>query len=453
MCRMAARTLTLTSDEEGMLHGDAGPAVAFAARLVVRLAEIMGAERLVPIVSAHVDGCLYHGIVSTDFARRLVDGGGKVRVSTTLNVGSIDLLHPELFRGAPEAAVAGRELMRLYTALGCTPTWTCAPYQLQQRPSFGQHVAWAESNAVVFANSVLGARTARYGDFIDIAAALTGRVPYAGLHRDADRRGRLVFRLRHVSAALAESDVLFAVLGHLVGRQSGGVVPVIEGLDGCVEGMSRQAIEDRLKALGAAAASSGSVAMFHAVGITPEAPTTAVACGDDGSGSHGSHSAGGGNGIPSSSHVIEVTPDALAAAARELTSASDREPLGAVSVGTPHFSIDEFTRLVGLLDGRRVSDRLELFVSTGRDVLADVTARGWLDVLTLAGVRLVTDTCTYVSPILRERTGAVMTNSAKWAWYAPNNLGVSVIFGSLRECVESAVRGEVWRDESLWRHR
>jgi predicted aconitase len=150
--------------------------------------------------------------------------------------------------------------------------------------------------------------------------------------------------------------------------------------------------------------------------------------------------------------VVNLTVEDIAAAARELSSAAgDNDTLGAISVGTPHFSIAEFERLVTFLDGRRVSDRVEFFVSTGRDVLTQVTANGWLDGLTRAGVRIVTDTCTYITPILTGRPGAVMTNSAKWAWYAPNNLGLRVVFGSLRECVESAVRGEVWRDQSLWR--
>ena len=218
-------TLQLTSDEQAMLGGEAGQAVQFAARLVTRLAAIMGADRLVPIDAAHVDSCLYHGPVCTEFARKLVDGGGKVVVPTTLNVGSIDLLHPDIYRGDAETARAGRELMQLYAAMGCRATWTCAPYQLQQRPSFGQHVAWAESNAIVFANSVLGARTERYGDFIDIAAALTGRAPYAGLHRDDGRAARVVFRLHGITTALAESDILFAALGHLVGRRAAATSP------------------------------------------------------------------------------------------------------------------------------------------------------------------------------------------------------------------------------------
>ena len=133
----------------------------------------------------------------------------------------------------------------------------------------------------------------------------------------------------------------------------------------------------------------------------------------------------------------------------ELTSSTD-ESLGAISVGTPHFSLAEFTELRRLLDGRQIAEQIEFFVSTGRDVLAELTAAGWHDELALAGIRVVTDTCTYITPILSPRTEAVMTNSAKWAWYAPSNLGRRVVFGSLRECVESGVRGKVWRDASLW---
>lgn len=407
-----------------MLAGEAGPATQLALRLMVRLGEIRGAGRLIPVTGAHVDGCLYHGPVSIDFATRLVHGGGQVRVPTTLNVGAIDLLHPTLFRGDPAIARAARELMTLYTSLGCRPTWTCAPYQLTNRPASGEHIAWAESNAIVFANSVLGARTERYGDFTDIAAALVGRVPDAGLHRDEGRHATLHVRVRGLSEQLAASDIMFAALGHLVGRRAGADVAVIDGID--------RATEDQLKALGAAAAASGAVAMFHCVGITPEASTLELACGGR-----------------QPRTVIEIGPADLVAAVRELTSAGD-EPLGAVSVGTPHFSLPEFEELRRLLDGRAVSGRIEFFVSTGRGVLADVTACGWLDELVRAGVRVVTDTCTYITPILSPRSEAVMTNSAKWAWYAPTNLGRRVVFGSLRECVESAVRGEVWRDKSLW---
>src|SRR5215468_10134635 len=210
------QSLHLTAEEERMLGGQDGDGVALAMRVVVSQARILDAPRLVEVTSAHIDSCLYHGQVSLDFAHRLAALGARVRIPSTLNVGSMDLLHPLLVRDRG-LADAGRELMSAYVDLGCTPTFTCAPYQLPNRPGLGEHVAWAESNAIVFANSVLGARTDRYGDFIDICAAITGRVPDAGLHRDEHRRGQVLFRLTEIPERLGTSDALYPVLGHLVG--------------------------------------------------------------------------------------------------------------------------------------------------------------------------------------------------------------------------------------------
>ena len=206
-----------------MLAGDDGPGTAFAMRLMVRGAEVLEAQRLIPITGAHVDSCLYHGQATLDFVDRLVEGGASVRVPTTLNVGTIDLLHPELWRGDPDLADRGRRLMDQYRALGCRPTFTCAPYQLaDSRPGLGDQVAWGESNAIVFANSVLGARTNRYGDFLDIAAAVLGRAPDAGLHRTENRAARVVVRLSpDVPPALFDDDALYSGARHR-GRAAGG---------------------------------------------------------------------------------------------------------------------------------------------------------------------------------------------------------------------------------------
>jgi predicted aconitase len=413
----------LSDADRALLDGDRGEAAALAIRIVVEMAEVMGADRLLDVASAHVDGCLYHGQAGLDFAERLVAGGARVAVPTTLNVGALDLLHPDLVRLDEPTAAAARRQMDAYVAMGCRPTWTCAPYQLPARPAFGQHVAWAESNAIAFANSVLGARTNRYGDFLDICAAITGRVPFAGLHRNEDRRARIVFRLHDVSEPLLDEDVLYPVLGHLVGREAGSSVPAIVGLSGPMN-------EDRMKALGAAAASSGSVAMLHAIGLTPEAPTLAEALGG-----------------AEPEREIVVTTDHLVAARDALCTAPDGE-IGAVSVGTPHASLAEMEDLARLLGDER--SRVPFFVSVGRDTLAEAARRGLVDRLEGTGVEIVSDTCTYLTPVIRASDGPVMTDSAKWAWYAPSNLGVEVVFGSLRECVRSAGSARVWRDGALW---
>jgi predicted aconitase len=395
-------------------------------RLVVRAAEVLEADRLIPIVGAHVDSCLFHGQASLDFVDRLVDGGATVRVPTTLNVGSVDLLHPELWRGDAGLGERGRRLMERYRALGCRPTFTCAPYQLADaRPGVGDQVAWGESNAIVFANSVLGARTNRYGDFMDVAAAVTGRVPDAGLHRAEARRAEIVIHLAdEVPDRLRDDDSLYPVLGVVVGRLAGDRVPAIVGLP---PGLG----EDRLKALGAAAASSGSVALFHAVGSTPEAATVADAL-------HGE----------AAHEEVAVTLADLRAARGELGGEAGG-PLAAVSLGTPHASEAELTAIADRLGERRVADGVEVLVSTARDTLAEAERAGIAARLREAGVELLVDTCSYISPILREPRGPVMTDSGKWAFYAPANIGARVVLGSLGECVESAVAGRVVRD-SAW---
>src|SRR5277367_2822985 len=193
--------LDLSPRDAALLLGTHGEAAAFALRLLVRFAEAVDAPRFLDIEAAHVDGCLYLGRASLDFIERLVALQGRVRVPTTLNVGSVDLIHPELFRGDDALRANGERLMQAHLALGCLPTFTCAPYQTAHRPRKGAQIAWGESNAIVFANSVIGARTERYGDFIDLCCALTGRAPEFGLHVEANRRARLIVEIRSIPEA------------------------------------------------------------------------------------------------------------------------------------------------------------------------------------------------------------------------------------------------------------
>ena len=426
--------VALDDRDHALLAGEAGDGAALAMRLVLRAAEALGADRLIPITRAHVDSCLYHGQATLDFVERLLRGGARTSVPTTLNVGTLDLLHPELWRGEPATAERGRRLMDAYRDLGCRPTFTCAPYQLSDaRPALGEQVAWAESNAIVFCNSVLGARTERYGDFSDIACAITGRVPDAGLHRTDARRATAVLLIGpDVPDPLLEADAFYPVLGVVLGRRAGSRVAVLDGLPPNLS-------EDRLKAVGAAAASSGAVAMFHAVGSTPEAPTLADALG----------------GRPPETEVTIGLAE-LREARDALTSAGEARrgtAIGAVSLGTPHASLVELRAIAQELSGDRVADGVELLVSTSRDVLAEAEREGVARPLRDAGVELLVDTCSYLGPILRPTPRPVMTDSAKWAWYAPGNIGAQVVFGSRRECLRSAVTGRLWRDADLWGDR
>lgn len=417
--------MNLSPRDEQLIAGDYGPAAKIAMNILVQLGTVLGADEMMDISQVHVDGCIYEGEVYLDFAEKLADLAGRVVVPTSLNATSLDLHHWRTWGVDPAWAERARRLANAYLRMGCTPTWTCAPYQTEFLPKFGQQIAWAESNAIVFANSVVGARTNRYGDFTDICAALTGRVPKFGLHLTENRHGQILFELNHIPDALLGSGAFYPVLGHYLGGHTGDRIPVITGLP-------KNVSEDSLKALGAGAASAGAVAMFHAVGITPEAPTLDAAF--------------GGQPIP---ECVEVTLKDLNQARADLSSADD-SALDAVVLGSPHFSLQESLQLVDLIGGQKVHPSVEFIVTTNRMVKAALQARGLLEPLTRANVRVCEDTCILLSPLLRKEIKVLMTNSAKYAYYSPGLLQRQVVFGSLDDCVASAVAGRVIRDDKLW---
>lgn len=422
---MTETNLELSPREADLLDGASGPAVQLAMGIVVRMGEILGARELVEISSSHIDGCLYHGDGGVEFGERLVELGGAVAVPTTLNVGALDLLHPSRVRSRGHRREMALRQMRAYQALGCAPTWTCAPYQAGHRPALGEHVAWGESNAVCFANSVLGARTNRYGDFMDICCALAGRAPRTGLHLDENRRATVVVDTGAVAPELKTRDVFYPVLGTWLGATVDDRVAAVTGIPGDVT-------EDQLKAMGAAAASSGAVGLFHVVGVTPEAPDLATAL--DGM-------------SPEPGADFKPRPDELRVV-RDTLSTAGTGRIDAVAVGSPHFSLTEFDRLQALLPTTPFA--VPFYVCTGRSEYRRLESAGRLDGFRDAGVEIVVDTCVVVTPILPPTDGVLMTNSGKFAHYTPSNTGYGVVYGSLEDCVRSAARGRVVRDESLW---
>lgn len=416
-----------------MLGGANGPAVQTAMRIVVRMGELFGAPRLMPVSRAHIDSGIYEGQSGLDFVEMLLAKGGRVAVPTSMNVVSLDLERWQQNSRAPLSfATPARRLAEMYLQMGVRPTFTCAPYQLKEsRPSFGEQIAWAESNAVAFVNSVIGARTNKYGDFFDICLALTGRVPAYGLHLTENRRGQLLLRLKEVPPVLIQQDVFYQVLGYLVGRLSGNSIPVIEGLP-------KNVSEDQLKALSAGAASSGAVTLFHVVGVTPEAPDLATAFGATGGGDQ-------------AQETIEIDLPMLRQVRQELSvnpDGGDRPDV--IALGSPHFSFAECVQLAGLVEGRKLAPGVEFFVATHRAVYAALVERGILEKLSAFGANVTQDTCVVVSPLIRPDAQLLMTNSAKYAYYAPGRLNMPVVFGTLSECVDSAVAGRLVRDDSPW---
>lgn len=417
--------LNLNEDCIAMLSGDQGPALQFAMQLVERAAVTMGANSLVPVTFAHIDACFYAGRAHVDFARFMLESGARFKIPAWTNNGLVSLADENIRNPQTETARGAKELMQLYADLGCRTVWTCAPYQLPGGPELGDHIVVGESNAVSFYNAVVGARTNKYGDYLDVACGLTGYAPLCGLHTDEGRRARLLFDTSAIPDHLKQQDIYYHLLGTTIGHQASKKVPAIDALD-------PDTGEDALKAVAAAAAAAGGVEHWHGVGRTPEAPDLETAFAGQ-----------------EPEQVFKVTLDTLAAARRSLTSASDG-PVEMVALGTPHFSFTEFASLVPMLEGRKVQADTRLYISTSRHVRDLAAQKGWIDVLEKAGAQIIVDTCTYFSPAVRGCKGRVMTNAAKWAWYAPGMLGVEVCFGSLEECAETAVQGEVWRDERLW---
>jgi len=408
-----------------MLDGARGPAVQMAMSILVQMAEVYGATKLMDITAAHIDSTIYIGEAGLEFAERLASLGARVVVPSTLNVSGLDEHHWQDWPVPSEWARNAHRQMVAYKSMGCVPTWTCAPYQTEMRPSFGQQIAWGESNAIAFANSVLGARTERYPDLLDICCAITGRVPAVGLHMTENRAGEILMPLIDVPLSVQKHDSFYPVLGYLIGKVAQDRISVIDGID-------VEPTEDQLKALGAAAASSGTVALFHIVGVTPEAPTLEAAFQ---------------NRQPLKK--IEVTMDTLRAARRELTTA-DGDQLDMVVLGSPHFSLEEFKQLVPLLDGKRVQPDVKFLITSSRAMTLLAKKAGYLAALEAFGGMVTVDTCILATPMLPPEVKTLMTNSAKYAYYAPGLLNSRVTFGSLEDCVWSAIEGHVIRDESLW---
>lgn len=418
--------LELTDRDQALLKGEHGPAAQMAMSIMVRMAKVYGAAHLMDISAAHIDSTLYMGNATLEFAERLAGLGAKVVVPTTLNVSGVDEHHWQEWAVDAQWAEMAQRQMVAYHSMGCVPTWTCAPYQTNLRPHFGQQIAWGESNAIAFANSVIGARTERYPDLLDICAAITGRVPAAGLHLKENRAGQLLLRLVDISSALQQDDAFYPVLGHLMGKIAGDKIPVIEGL-------TVTPTEDQLKAFSAAGASSGAVALFHLVGITPEAQDLAAAF----------------QGASSTADVFEITRQDLQKARADLTTATG-ERVDMIVLGSPHFSLAEFRQLAPLVAGKKRHPDVQFLITSSRAMSALADKAGFLQTLQEFGARLTVDTCILTTPMLPEQIKILMTNSAKYAYYSPGLLDRQVTFGSLTDCVQSAIAGRVVRDESLW---
>ena len=377
--------MELTSEQQAMLASKQGKATQKAMEILAALGQIYGARRLVPVTSVQISGVSYDnlGDAGLQWLAEMAAGGGKTRVLTTLNPAGMDIEARDALGISQEFAEKQNEVIQAFGRMGVVMTCTCTPYLVGNLPRYGEHIAWAESSAVCYANSVLGARSNREGGPSALAAALTGFTPEYGLHLAEERQPGLTFQ---VAADVAGSDQ-FGALGRVIGEKLEGLspkpVPYISGI--------QRANLEELKSFCASLATYGGVGLFHMQGITPEASQTAPA-GD----------------------VIPVSLAEMKAAQEQMSEVSEGE-VDFVSLGCPHLSIHEIARIANLLAGKQV--KKTFWITTARPTKQIADRMGYTAVIEASGAVIAADTCCVVAPI-KGRFRALATDSAKACYYA-----------------------------------
>jgi len=389
--------LYLTREQERMLAGGEGPAAAKMLELIVTLGEVFGAQRLVQVESAHVSGVSYNnlGDAGLEWLEEQADLGARARVRATLNPAGMDAGEWREM-GVPEGFARGQSrVIGAFDKMGIEPTCTCTPYLVGHKPGFGSQVAWAESSAVCFVNSVIGARTNRESGPTSLASAVTGLAALYGYRLEEKRRPDVVVK---VEAELG--DVMhYSALGYVTGKRLGSRVPYFRGL--------RRPKVESMKALGAACATSGGIALWHGEGVTPEAGEVKRYLG----------------GIEEISIGRADLEEAVSWLTRPL-----KDPI--IVLGCPHATVDEIKEIAGLVIGRNLKEKLMVFTSRG--VYARAEEAGYIGAIEGAGGRVYRDTCMVVAPLREMGWREVATNSFKAAHYLAG-MGLETKIGTIRE--------------------
>lgn len=402
--------LDLSDGDRAMLEGREGPALGVAMEVLCLMAAVQGASGFVDVSRAHIDGCILAHDANLDFAEKMQQMGAKTRVPTTINAISVDRENWQSQGVAKEFGDRASRLADAYVNMGALPTFTCAPYLLDNPPLDGEAIGWSESNAVIYANSVLGARTGKHPDYLDLFIAMTGRAPRTGVYLSDNRRPGCEI---HVVLPDTFDDAFWPLLGWLTGAMSPQQIPVLSGL----EATSPSA--DDLKALCAAFGTTSAAPMLHVKGHTPE--------GD----------------LPPrpGSGRLQITPSDLAQVWLDFNPGEDRVDL--VAIGSPHASLQECRRLAELMQGQRCHAGTHMIVTVGRQVFAAAQTEGIIARLRRAGVQVIPDICwcSITEPVFPGKAKVLMTNSGKYSHYAPGLTGCGVRFGSLENCARAAVTG------------
>lgn len=404
----------LTDEEKRMLDGEKGEAVQTAMEILVAIGKVYDAERMIPIRSAHVAGLSLktHGIAGMEWAEDLAAKGARVVVPTGQNVIGVDRSRD---LGFPQDWTTNQlRINEAYRCMGCYDLSSCVPYYCGFVPRMNEHIAWAESSAVIFTNSVLGARDNREGGPSAIAAGIAGRTPYYGLHLDENRRGDILFKVE----AKIKNQSDYGAIGSYVGKMIGNDIPVFDGI-------GNPCLED-LVYLGAALASSGGVAMFHVIGVTPEAPSLEKAFSGK------------------KYDTVLITDKEVELGRQGLTSGKDKK-VDYVALGCPHYSLGQIRRVAKLINGKKVHKDVTFWVHTNVAIKHLARQLGYAQIIEEAGGLVTQDLCTILGTPESKGFHSLATDSAKMAFYAPGSNSFDVWYGSVEQCVNAAVKG-FWED-------
>jgi predicted aconitase len=400
--------MDLTQEEIQMLSGEKGPAARKAMEILTALGTIYNAERMVPVSSVQISGVSYDnlGEAGLEFLTEMAENGGKARVLTTLNPAGMDIENWQALGIDPEFAANQQRVIEAYTSMGIVPTCSCTPYLFGNLPRYGEHIAWAESSAVCYANSVLGARTNREGGPSALAAALTGRTPNYGLHLIENRRPTLNVQVRASLTGTRDFGALGTALGRTIEARKKKDIPYISGVS--------NASVDELKSFCASLATFGGLALFHMEGITPESAI-----------------------YPVPAETIEICQGDLDEAIRSLDEPASTEEVDFVSLGCPHLSLSEIAHVAEQLKGQRVNKTF--WITTARPIKRMADQMGYTAVIEAAGAVFAADTCCVVAPI-RGSFKVLATDSAKACYYAAAKHSFKTRFLPFDEVIREALK-------------
>ena len=417
--RLNIGTLNLSLKDQSILNGERGTAQQIAMETICKMARLQNAKELIGITKGHIDGCILAHDANLMFAEKMYQLGASISIPTTINAISVNRNNWESQGIDPDFGNKASRLADAYVKMGAHPTYTCAPYLLEDIPKEHEVIGWSESNAVIYANSVLGAKTQKHPDYFDLFVAMTGRAPKAGVYLDKERMPKYEINIDLPSQF---DDSIWPMIGWLIGKFSPNKIPLVTGLE------KTSLTADDLKALCAAFGTTSAAPMLYIDGHTPGDELSNIQQMDK----------------------FKITREHLATLWKDFNTADIKVDL--VAIGSPHASLSECRNFVKFFDGKSCSPNVKTIITVGRDVLSEVKEEGILEELKAAGIQVVSDICwcSITEPIFPYNTSVIMTNSGKYAHYAHGLTGRKTRFGSLEDCAKTAQSGLANSDLPYW---